>query len=136
MPEHKTYRDAIQRISSAPNAKTQSASILRLLIAARGAWVPLPEIMACAAQYNARLWTLRHRMGFNIENRTECVDGVRHSWFRLLMAPGPSAPEPIKEKTTHTDPVASTSDDWYTAQTGKPRPSADTPDLLFGAVRA
>jgi hypothetical protein len=67
-------------------SKTQCAAILRALLAARGAWVPLPEIMACAAQYNARVFDLR-RMGLNIENRTECVDGVRHSWFRLVNSP-------------------------------------------------
>lgn len=68
-----------------PQSKTQCAAILRLLIDARGAWVSLPEIMACAAQYNARIFSLR-RMGFNVENRTETVNGVRHSWFRLIAA--------------------------------------------------
>ncbi len=68
---------------SPQSAKTQTAHILRLLIDARGAWVPLPEIMACAAQYNARIFELR-RCGFTIENRTETVNGVRHSWFRLV----------------------------------------------------
>jgi hypothetical protein len=66
-----------------PQSKSQCAAILRLLIEAHGAWVPLPEIMACAAQYNARVLELR-RLGFNIENRTERVDGARHSWFRLV----------------------------------------------------
>jgi hypothetical protein len=66
--------------------KTQSAAILRLLIAARGAWVPLPEIMACAAQYNSRVLELR-RLGFVIENKTERVNGARHSCFRLLNSP-------------------------------------------------
>ncbi|SRR6266849_1161166 len=139
MPEHTTCRDAIQESSSAPNVKTQSARILRLLIDARGGWVSLPEIMACAAQYNARLWTLRHRMGFNIENRTECIDGVRHSWFRLLNSPAPSAPEPVKEKITSTDSAASKSDDWYERQAGKPRSveQAQTDDLpLFVGVRS
>lgn len=74
-----TTNGSTQEVSG---AKTQRARILRLLIDARGAWVPLPEIMACAAQYNARILELR-RLGFDIENRTEIVDGVRHSWFRL-----------------------------------------------------
>lgn len=68
---------------SPPNAKTQRGAILALLIRARGEWVPLPEIMACAAQYNARVHELR-KLGFNIENRTETADGQRHSWFRLV----------------------------------------------------
>lgn len=85
-------------------SKTQCAAILRLLLEARGAWVPLPEIMACAAQYNARLWTLRHQMGFNIENRTENVDGVRHSWFRLVPSPAaPPKPEPAKSEVAWAD---------------------------------
>src|SRR5437667_8319536 len=66
------------------------------------AWVPLPEILACAAQYKARIHELR-RMGFTIKNRTERVHGERHSWFRLLaetspepttIEPGPMVDEP------------------------------------------
>jgi hypothetical protein len=66
-------------------AKTQRARILRLLTDAHGDWVPLPRIMACAAQYNARLFELR-RSGFVIENRTETdrTTGERRSWFRLV----------------------------------------------------
>jgi len=78
------------------NGKTQRAGILRLLIDARGEWVPLPQIMEHAAQYNARIHELRH-LGFTIENRTEAIDGVRHSWFRLVKSPQPPflpAPSP------------------------------------------
>jgi hypothetical protein len=64
--------------------KTQSAALLRLLIDAHGSWVPLPEILALGiAQYNARILELRRR-GFAIENKTERVNGARHSWFRLV----------------------------------------------------
>lgn len=79
-------------------SKTQRAAILRLLIDAHGAWVPLPEILALGvAQYNARIFELR-RLHFNIENRTEQVDGVRHSWFRLAssLSPEPVNPKPLK----------------------------------------
>jgi len=62
---------------------SQGGQILQLLISARGAWVPLPKIAQHAAQYNSRLFELR-RLGFNIENKTKTVDGVRHSWFRLV----------------------------------------------------
>ena len=75
--------------------KTQQARILRLLIDARGQWVALPEIMACAAQYNARIFELR-RLEFDIENRTQ-VDtetGARHSWFRLVARPAAETPKP------------------------------------------
>jgi hypothetical protein len=94
--DSRTYRDAIQ--PPPENAKTQGSRILRLLIDACGAWVPLPEIMACAAQYNTRIFELR-RSGYHIENRTETIDGQRHSWFRLVVdspasRPAPSKPEP------------------------------------------
>jgi hypothetical protein len=65
---------------------TQRAKILNVLRAASGEWVPLPQITACAAQYNARVFELR-RQGFTIRNRTKDVDGVRHSWFRLESSP-------------------------------------------------
>ena len=72
---------------------TQRGRILNLLISARGAWVPLPEITACAAQYGARVLELR-RLGFRIENRTKKVDGTRHSWFRLISGPVPADAPP------------------------------------------
>lgn len=96
MPEHTIYRSTIQGDSEPLNAKTQRARILRLLLDAHGAWVPLPEIMACAAQYNARILELR-RLGFSVENRTENVDGSRHSWFRLVASPTTAAPAPTPE---------------------------------------
>jgi hypothetical protein len=96
--------------------ETQRVAILRLLIDARGSWVPLPEILACAAQYNARIFELR-RLGFAIENKTEEINGLRHSWFRLASS---LAPQPVELK----DPKPITdSADWYTRATGKPRPS-------------
>lgn len=63
----------------------QCAAIYGELDAANGAWVPLPQIMRHAAQYNARLHALR-KLGHAIENKTEIRDGVRHSWYRLVGA--------------------------------------------------
>lgn len=74
------------RVQEQIGAKTQCARILRLLIEARGAWVPLPQVMACAAQYNARVLDLR-RLGYAIENRIEKINRKRHSWFRLVNSP-------------------------------------------------
>ena len=65
------------------NRRTHRAEILAILVKARGAWVPLPEIMRCAAQYNSRLFEIR-KMGFRVENKTEQRDGEKHSWFRLV----------------------------------------------------
>ncbi len=98
----------------------QSEVILALLRSA-GSWVPLPEILALGiAQYNARIWDCRKR-GLNIENRTETIDGVRYSWFRLVEL------KPLPAST-----------DWYVKQRGKPRPPDTNPSelpLFEGTVR-
>lgn len=61
----------------------QCGRILQLLAGANGGWVPLPEILALGvAQYAARVHELRRR-GHAIENKTQWVGGVRHSWYRL-----------------------------------------------------
>ena len=65
------------------NCATQRECILERLIDARGGWVPLPKIAACAAQYDARIHELR-RMGFQIPApRIETVNGQRHTWYPL-----------------------------------------------------
>ncbi|MCI0404133.1 MAG: hypothetical protein L0212_11535 [Acidobacteria bacterium] len=67
---------------------TQRERLLRLLEDNCGAWVPLPRILALGiAQYSARIFELRRELeprGWRIENRTERVGGVVHSWFRLV----------------------------------------------------
>ena len=94
--------DTVNYFSAQSN--TQRSAILRLLLDAKGAWVPLPDIMECAAQYNARIFELR-KQGFNIENRTQMVGDVRHSWFRLIASPkAPEAkPEPPKPSVEWKD---------------------------------
>ena len=62
---------------------SQRDHILRLLQTRAGQWVPLYEITALAAQYNTRIKELRER-GHIIDNHTRHVDGVVHSWFRLV----------------------------------------------------
>jgi hypothetical protein len=91
-------------VSEVPlQSKTQRAAILRLLIDARGSWVPLPEILALGiAQYNARLWELR-RLGFVIENKSESLDGARHSWYRLVSSPAPPPPT-LKRESPEPSP--------------------------------
>lgn len=73
---------------------TQRAKILEILLNANGNWIGLPQIAACAAQYNARIFELR-RLGFRILNRTKEVDGVRHSWFKLETGPPPKLIAPV-----------------------------------------
>jgi hypothetical protein len=96
------------------SANTQRSRILRLLVEARGGWVPSPEIAACAQQYNARLFELR-RLNFQIENRVAEQNGIRLSWFRLVAGPvqsegSPPAAErafPVNSKTKSADVVTS-----------------------------
>ena len=72
---------------SADTRKTQRAKILALLVDANGGWVGLSQILALhIAQYNSRILELR-RLGFNVFNRTERVDGKVRSWFRLQVGP-------------------------------------------------
>jgi len=86
--------------------KTQREQILNLLFSARGGWVPLPKIAACAAQYNARVLELR-RLGYRIANRTQDVNGVRHSWFRLESGPSPAVIAKSAASFTETTPLFS-----------------------------
>jgi hypothetical protein len=110
-------------------AKTRRARILRVLIDARGALVPLPEIEACAALYNARLFELR-RLGFHIENRTERDDaGAVHSRYRLVNSPAP-AESPAVATPPLTPAAFSSSAGWYERQTGQKCPSLKPPDEL------
>jgi hypothetical protein len=49
-----------------------------------GEWIPLPTILRLGvAQYNARILELR-REGYQIENETQWIEGVRTSRFRFM----------------------------------------------------
>jgi hypothetical protein len=76
--------------------ETQRDRILRLLLSAKGQWVPLWQIVPLAAQYSARLHELRHHDGYLIENKTEIdpKSGQRHSWFRIPTTPDEPTPPP------------------------------------------
>ncbi len=68
---------------------TQDEQILRLLTEAYPNWVALPEILRLGiSQYGARIWTLRHRRGYDIENEVVSLpDGRRGGRFRLVSEP-------------------------------------------------
>ena len=66
--------------------KNQRERILQLLKSRQGEWVALPDILTLGvAQYNSRLLDLRHE-GHIIKNKQEIIDGVHHSWYRLISA--------------------------------------------------
>jgi len=64
---------------------SQEARILRFLERRKG-WVPAPELAAISLQYCARIAGLR-RAGYDIENRLEIRDGVRHGFYRVKQQP-------------------------------------------------
>ena len=104
MKDVTTTNVGTQAVFPTPPVKSRSTAgnrqcdrILRLLIEARGSWVPLPEILTLGcAQYGARILELR-RLGYKIENKSEWVEGSRHSWFRLVPSPpaGMVTPNPV-----------------------------------------
>lgn len=60
-------------------------ALVRLLQEHEGQEVPLYKVMEVAgSQHSARIHTARHKLGLNIINRTEVINGVRHSWFKLV----------------------------------------------------
>ena len=74
----------------------QEDQILRVLIDACPNWVPLPRILDLhISQYSARIWTLRNKLGYEIENRlVDLPDGRRGGEFRLRsLLPNPRIAE-------------------------------------------
>jgi hypothetical protein len=65
------------------NRDNQHDRILRLLQSRAGQWVPLYEITPLAARHRTRIKESRER-GHIIDNHARHVDGVVHSWFRLV----------------------------------------------------
>jgi Helix-turn-helix domain len=66
--------------SGFPGQNERILSLLRFY----GSWVPLPKILALGIpRYSARILELR-RLGFQIENRLEYVNGTCRSSYRLL----------------------------------------------------
>jgi hypothetical protein len=114
-----------------PNFKTQRQHILDLLMAAESGEVPLAEIMVCAAQYNRCIYDLRRR-GYNIVNREETRNGVRHSWYRLESSPAdlaPRTPEPApsRKKSARAEPSSTPAPPSQPAQTLSLFPEMSTP---------
>ncbi len=62
---------------------TQTEEMKKLFELRPFQWIPLPSLMKIAAQYNARISELRGD-GMNIKNKTEKVNGKKHSWYRYL----------------------------------------------------
>lgn len=71
------------------NDHAQGKRILDLLEKHVNEWVPLPMILDLKpriAKYTNRICELR-LAGHKIENKTEWISGVRHSWYMLMRQP-------------------------------------------------
>ena len=73
--------------------RNQEDKILWMLQAAWPGWVPSPQLARISLQYSARIFSLRRKKGWLIENRVRTVDGVKHGEFRLGPRPIPSSKE-------------------------------------------
>jgi hypothetical protein len=64
---------------------TQSTLILEQLQKKAGQWVPMPELVGISRAYavHSRISDLRKR-GHVIEHKNEHVDGLCHSFYRLI----------------------------------------------------
>lgn len=99
-------KDLVRQALEAPSERrSQDARILRLLIQAHGAEVPLPAIMRCAAQYNRCIYNLR-TAGFRIVQRSEKQNGILHSWYRLeIDVPEDLTPAPVQRQKREKCPA-------------------------------
>ena len=88
-----------------PKASSQAGRILALLLSAhfcldplhcaneKCGRVPLPRVLALhISQYSSRVWDLRHKCGYTIENGPE-KGNPDHTWFRLVGHRTPDAPK-------------------------------------------
>ena len=73
--------------------KNQEERILWKLQAVWPGWVSAPELAKISLQYSARIFSLRRKKGWLIENRVLIVDGAKHGEFRLGSRPVPSSAE-------------------------------------------
>lgn len=65
--------------------RQQRQKIKELLKRRPNKWIPLYEILQLGvAQYNARLFELRHNDNMIIENKTKVINGVKHSWYKYI----------------------------------------------------
>jgi len=84
-------------LSSGIAKKKERDAILTLLLLARGEWVPLAAISACAHFWGPRIHELR-QLGFRIQSKGL---GEPDSWFRLE-----SGPTSGKNESGHAKPSA------------------------------
>jgi len=104
--------------------KRQADKTLSMLIAANGLGCMNTETWGVCHAVNSRVADLRkrsHRITIKSEGH-----GV---WRYRLEPPEPPAFPAVKEKTTPSTSITSSSD-WYECSAGKPRPSADASDDL------
>lgn len=70
---------------TAGGATGQNAKLIDYMLARRGRWIPMPELVDHLGSYciHSRAADAR-KLGYDIENRRERVDGKVHSYYRLV----------------------------------------------------
>lgn len=63
---------------------SQKDRLRNLFESRRGQWIPLPEIADMRIMQYGRVVHEIRREGLNIENKTQFINGVQHSWFRYV----------------------------------------------------
>jgi hypothetical protein len=76
---------------------SQEERILNVLHAAWPEWVPAPQLAQISLQYSARIFSLRKH--YQISNRVEIVNGVRHGFFKLGPHPVTSNRELLAQRS-------------------------------------
>jgi hypothetical protein len=79
----------MNRLERNPSQEDRALALLKLR---DRLWTPAPELAKISLQYCRVIACLRKR-GYQIENRVETHDGVRHGFYRLA-AIAPSQPKP------------------------------------------
>jgi hypothetical protein len=65
-------------------------------------WTPAPVLSRISLQYSARIFSLRHKRGFQIANKVVVRDGVKHGYFRLALPGTFPFPNPTTREKTAT----------------------------------
>ena len=105
---------------AADSKKTQCDRVLASLIEARGGYVPAPELARVGGlQFQTRIYELKHRLGFVIENKMQREGRKVLSWYRLIASPtGPTPPAAPTAPAPTPTPASGESETLFDMTTG------------------
>lgn len=100
-------------------SSTQRDAILAVLLRDRGHWVRALDLSKISLQYASRIWEIRDRLGFAVDNDVQIqTDGTKHGRYRIAAGlPSTSAPA---GPTTPTPDRLETAKKWIQQARGEP----------------